>query len=206
MYNKRYGDNSPYLIKIFNMVEYNKLYILPCDKGLYLDCSVLSLPYFKDVYIDKVIIDTQNTFSEHGISTSPIYQKVIEGNVKDLQLLIDRNELLVPSMRGVMFFVYVVTKGNPSPDTPCGCDIPVSLGVAVDSFLVYKKAMKYLWDLNESCSIPKYFIDFILFYRAFQLCLKTRNFLLAIKYWDRLVKHNIKDSGNKCLCNGRVTI
>lgn len=188
------------------MVEYNKLYILPCDKGLYLDCSVLSLPYFKDVYIDKVIIDTQKTFSKEGISTSPIYQKTIEGNVKNIQLIIDRNELLIPSMRGVMFFVYVVTKGTPLPDTPCGCDIPVSLGVAVDSFSVYEKAMKYLSELEKSCSIPKYFIDFTLIYRAFQLCLKTRHFLLAIKYWNRLIKYSNKGTKNKCLCNGRGTL
>lgn len=111
-------------------------------------------------------------------------------------------DLLVPSMNGVMFFVYVVTKGTPSSDTPCGLDNTYILGVAVDTLTVYREALNYLHDLYNSCSIHKELIDFILRYRAFQLCLKTRNFGLAIKYWNKFIKSISGKPCKTCSCHG----
>lgn len=50
------------------MVEFNKLLVIPYNKGIYLDVQVMDLPYFTDVYLDSITIDTQDTFKPDGIS------------------------------------------------------------------------------------------------------------------------------------------
>lgn len=184
------------------MVEFNKLIIIPYNKGIYIDCSVLDMSYFKNVYIDKIVIDTQDTFNKDGISKYPVYTYTVPGNQKQVQLHIKNTELLVPTMEGNMFFVYVITKGIPSSDVPCGLDSPVTLGVGVDSYRVYRKALNYLSDTYNKCDIPKAFIDFILRYKAFQICLKTRDYPLAITYWKKFINFLSVKPSNRCGCNG----
>lgn len=46
------------------MVDINELYITPDNKKIILDISVKKKKYYKDVYLDSVIIDTQDTFVE----------------------------------------------------------------------------------------------------------------------------------------------
>lgn len=184
------------------MIEFNKLLVIPYNKGLYIDCSIMDMPFFKDVYLDKIIIDSQDTFNKDGVSKTPIYKYNVEGNKKSIQLTIRDTELLVRKMENTIFFVYVIIKGLPSSDTPCGLDSPVTLGVAVDAYSVYRKALNYLYDVNNSCTIPKKFIDFILKYKAFQICLKTRDYTLAITYWKNFVKSFNRDITNNCSCYG----
>lgn len=184
------------------MVEFNKLIVIPYNKGLYIDCSILDMPYFDNVYIDKIIVDTQDTFNKDGASKFPVYSCTLSGNQKKVQMVIKNTDLLVPTMDGNMFFVYVITKGIPSCDTPCGLDSPSTLGVAVDTYNVYRQALNYLNKVYDRCDIPKAFIDFILRYKAFQICLKTRDYPLAITYWKKFVKSNNSKPINNCGCHG----
>lgn len=184
------------------MVEFNKLFIIPYNKGIYIDCSVLDMPYFNDVYIDRIVIDTQDTFNKDGVSKCPVYSYTVSGNQKKVQLTIKDMDLLVPTMEGNMFFVYVITKGVPSCDVPCSLDSSITLGVGVDAYPVYRKALKYISETYCECDIPRAFIDFILRYKAFQICLKTRDFPLAITYWKKFTSSiNIKHK-NRCGCHG----
>ena len=184
------------------MVGFKKLFILPYNKGIYIDCSVLDMPYFDNVYIDKIIVDSQDTFNKDGISKNPIFSTIISGNQKRVRLTIKDTQLLVKHMQGTMFFVYVLIKGTPASNTPCGLDSPVTLGVCVDTYHIYRKALKYLHELYCSCNIPKRFIDFILRYRAFQMCLKTRDYPLAITYWKKFHKSIEKPLSSGCGCDG----
>ena len=184
------------------MVEFNKLFVIPYNKGIYIDCSVLGMPYFNNVYIDKIVVDTQDTFSKDGVSKYPVYSYTISGNQKRVQMTIKATDLLVPTMEGNMFFVYVITKGVPSCDVPCGLDSPITLGVGVDAYPIYRKALKYLSETYHKCDIPRAFIDFILRYRAFQICLKTRDFPLAITYWKKFTNSISTKPSNGCGCNG----
>ena len=111
-------------------------------------------------------------------------------------------DLLVPTMEGNMFFVYVITKGVPSCDVPCGLDSSTILGVGVDAYPIYRKALKYLSETYHKCDIPKAFIDFILRYKAFQICLKTRDYSLAITYWKKFINSISIKPSNGCGCNG----
>lgn len=184
------------------MVKFNNLMVIPYNKGIYIDASILDMPYYDNVYLDTIFIDTQDTYNNNGISKTPVYKLKIEGNQKSIKLNIKDTELIVPSMEGTMFFVYILVKGLPSPDVPCGMDELVTLGVCVDSYSIYRKGLDYIKETYNRCEIPKNFIDFILRYKAFQMCLKTRDFPLAITYWNKFYKHSNKVTNSRCSCNG----
>lgn len=183
------------------MIEFEKLFVIPCNKGIYIRCSVLSESYYNDVYIDKIIIDDKNTFVSSGPSDNPVYTKTVDDNTKSIEISISSNEILA-NFENNVFFVYVIAKGTPSADTPCGCDNTTNLGVAADTTEVVRKALNYIGEVNSECSIPKNLINFILLYRAFQLALKTKAYTTALKYWDKLVGNTSTSKTNGCGCHG----
>lgn len=184
------------------MVKFNDLMVIPYNKGIYIDVSILDMPYFKNVYLDYIYIDTQDTYNNNGISKTPVYKLQVEGNQKSIKLTIKDTDLLVSSMEGTMFFVYIKIKGLPTIDVPCGLDEPVTLGVCVDTYSIYRKGLDYIKEAYNSCEIPRHFVDFILRYKAFQMCLKTRDYPLAITYWNKFNKQGNKVINSKCSCHG----
>lgn len=183
------------------MIQFNKLFLLPFNKGIYIDCSVLDLEYFNNIFIDEIIIDTHETFSKGGPSKFPVYKYKVDGDQKNVTLTILDTDILC-CLENTMFFIYVKTKGIPASDTPCGMDNEISVGAAVDAYNIYKKALNYIQEAYNECNIPKYFIDFILRWKAFQICLKTRDYPLAITYWNKFINSiNITKTPN-CGCYG----
>lgn len=187
------------------MVEFKKLLVIPFGQGIYIECNVLDLPYFKDVYIDEIYIDNQDTYNINGISTTPIYYKKIDGDQKSIRFVIKNEDLaftLTPKTKDNIFFIYVKTKGVPASNTPCGLDIPITTAAAVENYSIYRRALKYIRESYEKCDIPRNFIDFILRYKAFQLALKTRDFPLAVKYWKMFTSSYSKNKIKGCGCHG----
>lgn len=183
------------------MIEFNKLFVVPYNGGLYIDCQVMNMSYYNNVYIDKIVIDTQDTFTTSGISNNPIYTYQVSGNLKQVQLTIKNEQMDATIDETTMFFVYVVTKGTPSSSTPCGMDNSTTLGVSVNTYSIYRKAINYISQVYNKCDIPKHFIDFILRYRAFQVCLKAKDYRLAITYWKKFTNSNHISYANGCRCN-----
>lgn len=188
------------------MVEITKLSIIPCSGIIQLECHIPYKPYFENVYIDQVIIDTQDTYTDSGPSKTPIYKyKPIPTTrkFKELSLTIHPEDLLVQDINNTLFFVYVTTKidGAPSPDIPCGLDNPTTLKVVFNEDSIYRGSLNYIKEAYQECSIPKKLIDYILRLRAFQLCLKAKNYKLAISYWNKFLNKSIQIF-NKCSCNG----
>lgn len=62
------------------MVQFQELKISPDGSKLIIDVSVEDREYFKDVYIESIIIDSQDTYSPLGPSRSPIYIKTLYSN------------------------------------------------------------------------------------------------------------------------------
>lgn len=184
------------------MIIFNELDITSDGAKLIIDISVKDLEYYTDVYLDQILIDTQDTFIEFGPSSQTVYSKTIEGEVKSFRLEIDNKDLL-STLKDNLFFVYVKTKGNPSADTPCGLDNQTTLGITTYYYPLYQKAMSYVKQLNDACNIPKDFINFILQYKAFQLSIKAGHYIESIKYWNRLKSStNAINITSKCNCYG----
>lgn len=180
------------------MVEFNSLYINPECNNLIIDVSVLNKPYYNDIYIDSIVIDTQDTFIASGPSSYPVYLHTFNDNEKRVSLNISEGDFL--NLKGAfndtLFFIYVILKGTPSPDTPCGEDNSVCVRAVANMFNYYQKAMYYVKEIENTCLIPKKFIDCLLQFKALELSLKTGNYPLAIKYWNKFFKDNYKLYGS----------
>lgn len=202
------------------MVIFNECRIDKEGKNLIVDVSVDSLSYYEDIYLESITIDTDKTFIEHGPSSNPVYTETFtpdenniqngvfmldiqKSNLKNIRLRINYKDLNLANLNDNILFVYIGVKGVPHPDTPCGRDNKYSVAVAVNVRPIYNMAMSYLKELEGTCNTPKGFIDMILRLKAFELSLKTGNFLTAIKQWYKLFKNKRIVSPTKgCGCNG----
>lgn len=175
------------------MISFNELKIDQEGTNFTIDVQVKDLPYFQNVYIDKVNIDSQDTFVITGVSTSPVYshEELPESTTKSLQLVLTQEDLGIP-ISGNMFFVYVTVKGSPEEDTPDEMNIPVTLGVAVYLYPFYTKTIGYLSEISSNCGdtcvVSKTFIDYILKLKALELALNTGHYTQAIQYWNKFFK------------------
>lgn len=303
------------------MVEFKELKITPDGKNLIINASIKDLEYYKDVYIDSVIIDTQDTYLPSGPSSNPIYtknfisklnykqsflgedfkspvlplkkgDKIISSaftvslrnsalpidytiksinlcntkisnpviptvstiknfeitennpvvtiigldssnnevrntdpntnwnntqlsveinyetrNFKDINIIIPNIDTTIKNVfENNLLFVYIKTVGTPAPNTPCGMDNITTLGIVSNLYPLYQHTFSYIKELNNTCSIPKNFINYILQYKAFELAVKTGHYTEAIRYWKKFFM-GIKDSviTSNCGCYGQGT-
>jgi hypothetical protein len=153
--------------------------------------------YYEDVYLDSIIIDTQKTYSALGPSSNPL-MTIDCGHVKHYRTYLD-----IDSIADNMFFVYVISTGEPSDDTPCGLDTSMIMGVTYDKYPMYLQGMKLINEL-DGCEPAGNFIDYILTNKAFEICLLTGNYTKAIEYWNQFFDEKEKNISSKCGCHGRV--
>lgn len=185
------------------MVKFNELKITPDGNSLIIDVSIKDLHYYKDIYLDSIIIDNQDTYVDTGPSSQAIYTKTIEGNEKSFRLELNNSNIL--SLKDNLFFIYIKVKGIPSFDTPCGLDNMITRTSVLYPFPLYCNMLNTLThEYSKDCSIPRKFIDNFLRYKGLQFSLVTRNNLEAIKYYNSFIKsfNNLTQS-NTCGCNGR---
>ena len=209
------------------MIHYNNLYITEDSKYLVIDVSIDEEPYYKDVYLDTISIDTQDTFVPNGpsdnakvftirkdnlnkvyvdneevlVNTENVY---IEGTdkVKHIKLYLTAKELDV-NLSKDMLFVYTIATGTPSPETPCNCDINKILSVVVNTYGVYKSIIPLIKEISDTCKEPLSFINRELQIKAVEYAIKSSNYILAIKYWKKYFMNSITTTSfNKCSCNG----
>lgn len=191
------------------MLIFNELKITPDNKHLIIDVSVKDEPYYNLIQVESIIIDTQDTYSNVGPSSKPVYtytpsttlsgedtevskDSIITIPNKRVSLVLDKNDLGV-SLEGNMFFVYAIAKGTPAIDTPCGMDNKTTLEVAVSLYSTYCATMQYIQEFNNRCSLPTGFIDMILRLKVLELSIKTGNYIQAIEYWNKYF-NNITNS------------
>ena len=200
------------------MIRFNELKIE--DNYIIIDVQIEEEKYFKDMYIDSIVIDTQDTFIANGPSSKAIYTKNFNTRVdvkkenivytqgKDkynrVRMYIDGKDLNV-DIHKTMFFVYVIAGGTPAADTPCRWDENKALHTLVDTQVLYNNMIQYVKELSKDCSTPNNFINAILQFNAIDLALKTNQYPLAIDLWKRFYS-NIESNIvlPNCGCNGRL--
>lgn len=190
------------------MVHFNELRISADGQHLIIDVSILSEAYYKNVYIDSIIIDNQDTYISSGPSSNPIYSYSVPDSISKLtketygqkHIRLDLSPLDLGSLEGLLF-VYVRTKGTPSSDTPCGMDNVTTLGTVSNMYPFYQQAMNYIGEIASNCSMPQNFIDYILKLKGLELAVRTGNYPDAIKYYNKFFngKVTIKPGGG-CGC------
>lgn len=158
--------------------------------------------YYDDVYIDKIIVDTQDTFITSGPSANPIYSGTVDGNKKEFSVSLSSTELGGIDIDHTMFFVYGVAKGTPAPDTPCGYDDINSVGVTFSMCPIYNKTMGYIKEVENSCEIPRDFVNMILQLKAIQYSVDSGHFTQAVKYYNKFYKNLSVNTSHTCGCHG----
>lgn len=200
------------------MIRFNELKIE--DNYIIIDVQIEEEKYFKDMYIDSIVIDTQDTFIANGPSSKAIYTKTFntdtdinkeeivytQGTDKynRVRIYIDGKDLNV-DIHKTMFFVYVIAGGTPAADTPCRWDENKALHTLVDTQVLYNNMIQYVKELSKDCSTPDNFINAILQFNAVDLALKTNQYPLAIDLWKRFysdIESNVVLPN--CGCNGRL--
>ena len=204
------------------MVLFDQLRISDDGQRLYINVHVNKADYFKNMYIDSVVIMTADKVSETapGTPTSDyIYKKEIEGNVKELDLVLTPLDFTKSwetdpkamafnkaDMSNTLFFVYIKCKGTPGECTPCRLDEETTLGVVFDENVLYQKVMDYTKELVADCSVPTEFTDFILLWNAFKAAIEIEHYVAAIKFYNKLfgvVRSGYSNNIIKtCGCNG----
>ena len=186
------------------MITFKELRITPDGQYLIIDAAIDNNDYFSDVYIDSVVIDTQNTYTINGPSSSHVYEYTSIGNQKEVRLTLTSKDLTsMDRLCGNIFFVYVISKGTPSSQAPAGLTGTQIMGTVVSLRPIYKQALCYIKQVENKCDIPKNFVDFILRWKAFELAIRTGNYTLAIQYWNDLILEPPTITLNtNCSCNG----
>lgn len=189
------------------MVQFNELKIVQNNKCFIIDVSIKPLTIYSDVYIDSIVIDTQDTYVENGPSNNPIYKYTVDKDTnskeaKHTRLILSDKDI---DLSNNLLFVYVIATGTPAPSTPCGMDNSISIMPIFNTNIIYQQSMKYIRSIESNCDIPKQFIDYILRIKALELALNTGNYLLAIKYWNKFFKNIFtQESINTCNCYGKT--
>lgn len=169
------------------MVHFNQLTITPDAKTLIIDVEVLSEDYYDNVYIDNIVIDTQDTYTGTGISSKAfsVFQSTEEDNKKYVKLNVTPNEIGEKNFNQLLF-IYVSVKGTPAADTPCGMDNITTMATVSNMYPFYQQAMNYIKELGDDCNISQSFIDYILKFKGLELAVKTGNYPTAVKLYKKL--------------------
>lgn len=207
------------------MIHYNNLYITEDSKYLVIDVAIDEDSTYDDVYLDRIAIDTQDTYITNGPSNNAKIFHIggdnIEGpsinsieevknsgkdikKVKHTKLTLSAKDLGV-NLNKDMLFIYSTASGFIPEDKPDAIKYITNtiLNVVVNTYEVYKSIIPLIKEIGELCKDPISFIDRELQIKAVEYSIKNSNYLLAIKYWKKYFMDNtITSSSNKCNCNG----
>lgn len=183
------------------MIEIVSIVLDKDSNTLRIGVEIEDKDYFKDVYIDKVVIDNNYTYLPGGPSSDNVYSYVQEGNKKTLSLEIPI-PLIKGGVNGKMLFIYAVAKGTPGPTTPCGQDINTTVKVAADYCSFYSRMMPYVRQVARTCDVPRDFIDSYLQFDVIRLAVITRNYSMACTFWNKFYSSVDPYVTPKCGCNG----
>ena len=201
------------------MIQFNELRITQDGKNLIIDALVQDISYYADVYIDSIIIDSQNTFVSSGASSSPLFKYTYDattastlgyvtltsgGKLKGIRMTIPYNSLGETSnLDKDLLFVYVTIIGTPSSNTPCNMDLTYELGIVYNTYPFYLRGMNFIKELNSSCELPKQLIDYMLRQKVLETCIQVGDYTKAVEYWKKFFTGDYQVINLKtCSCNG----
>lgn len=182
------------MIKILNIQLDRETDVLTIKAG------IEDKEFFKNVYVDKIIIDDHETYSPVGPSSNAIYTYTVDGNLKEITIEVP-NMVVNGGFYGKLLFIYATAKGVPLSTTPCGQDETVAMKVAADYCSFYNKIMPHIKELSNTCKIPRDFIDNYLKFKAIQVAVNTKNFQEACNFWTQFYSCQTP-TYKSCGCNG----
>lgn len=176
------------------LIHFDKIRISDDNNYLELDIRVGEESYYKDVLIRKVKIQDKNTYGERQ------YNWQTEASTKNFSKKIPLTDILT-GIKNNILFISVEISGTPTADCPCNNDV-IPTAVYVETSSIIKNIEQYTAELNNSCSMPKGFMNYLLLYKALEYAIKTCHYKEAISYLDKLTKETKVPVTSNCKCNG----
>lgn len=245
------------------MIVFNELKINKAADVLTVSVKVKDKSYYEDVYLDKIYINTEDTYVEGNPAKNPVYSYTVEdlnidadvnqdgkidisdemaiinhiagiqeyeradvnkdGKVdvsdilevskaisegvqpegrKEISLNINGSEIAA-DLSSHLFFVSVVTKGTPSPDTPCGMDNQITTGVTLSLCRYYSTLLGHLKELGDTCEVPMGLVDQLLKWEALNISIASGHYTKSIEYFKKWFSNSSVTVNTGCGCHGR---
>lgn len=194
------------------MVQFNTLKFID-ERYLHINVSVIALPCYDNVYIEKILIDNEDTVrKDRTTDDGVVFSYTCGVDTKEVELIVDTQEY--PDLAGAhMLFVYGKATGTPSSDTPCGGDNIYTLQAVVNLKLVYDKAVEFLncskgacGCAGLDCDINKELANFAIQYTRMKLGLECGDYENAFDAFKAIMhlksSKSVPDRTKKCGCNG----
>ena len=196
------------------MIQFNNLeFVSPTL--LRIDAEVMDLPYFDNVTIDRIIIDTEDTVCENGPSSNPPFvMEWGDGTAKDIKTTINVSDLVKDGPK--LLFVYIKCLGNPYPEPPCPLDKEYPMQAVADMSQIYETALKFAKCTKgcgcncqgPNCQIDVNFANFALQYFRFSTAMNNKDWATAYESYCYLMRRRNKKAkinvppSKPCGCNG----
>lgn len=191
------------------MIQFNILKFLT-KETFQIAVQVMDLNCLANVYIDKIIIDTDLNVKESGPSDSPVFEMTVQGDQKAVSFSLNAKDLMNGDTTPRMFFVYVKTKGTPGPETPCGLDKEYSVKAVADLSVVYNKAIalmkcgKGCGCTDDECLVSTKLANLSMEYYKLTTCIELGMNTEALESFNRLMGRTVtgtKVYTQNCGCN-----
>lgn len=178
------------------MIKLEKHQLSPNGKFLQIGASIENAPYYDNMHISQLIVDTDKTYLTTGPSTTPLFQIVYDEDTREINEVFDTD-----SIDNNLFFIYIIADGELGADTPCDMKDKTTMAVAFNKKLLYKEGSFYLGQV-DGCTPSPAFIDYILRTKAFETALRNCNYVRAIELWNSFFKKAKSVVRSKCGCHG----
>lgn len=190
------------------MIKFNTLNVDSKNRVLALDLEIDdNISYYRECYITSIKIDNQKTYTPSGPSENAytVYEYT-EGDTT----IREYSEVITAIFSNPytfttndLFFVYVTISDDIPADTPCGYDILTTIGIAFDKKILYNGALSNIRLFAQHCGDKTQLVDYILYHKYFDLCLKAGRIENAIILWNQLLGTTTIVQSSNCGCNGR---
>lgn len=188
------------------MIHIKHLNINPRGDKLIIDAGIVVDSLFKDCYIKKIFIDTQDTYTIAGPSERTVYELDIteydasmEPNskfelddcvrVRDIHVVIPQEEICA-SLKSDFLIVYIQADGNFDKSQISRCESSqIVVGCVYWMKPMYNQFLAFIRELNERCDVPRNYIYKFMQYHALQAAVSTGNMVEAIMIFNKYIRY-----------------
>lgn len=187
-------------------VVFDQLRISDDGKRMYIDVHVNKAKYFKDVYIESIVVTTSDHVSESSLDIPDadfLYSEDFEDQPREISLVLTAADFIKrwesdpramnfkqSEMSSTLFFVFIKCNMEgldaSDPCLPCRFDEEVTVAVTFDENLLYQNVMCYIRQLADTCNVPNEFINYILYWNAFKAAIETEHYIVAADLFKKL--------------------
>lgn len=169
--------------------------------------QVKSNPCYQGVVIKRFCVNTQDTYNDNNPFASSIYEsedlrseeQPVEFTLTAAQFNEEYRDI---DMSKTIFFITAEGEiESLTQELPCGCDNRFSTGATFDLCPIYNETMAYVKEIDNTCVLPRNFINMILQLKAIQYSINSGHYTQAAEYYKKFYK-NLSVGTKPCNCNG----